>query len=238
MMSLSDYQRLLAELQQKADSEVAQHSQRYFKTGEGEYGEGDIFLGIRVPELRKLSRRFKKLSLEACSDLLHSPHHETRLIALYILVMQFEKADAAEQKAIYELYLSLTDRVNNWDLVDSSAHKIVGPYLYDKDRSVLLELARSPSLWERRIATIATFYYIPKNEFEEAFAIAEILLKDSHDLIQKAVGWMLREIGNRDKEIETAFLDKHYRNMPRTMLRYAIEKYTKEERQAYLQGTR
>ena len=225
------------DLHEIADPEIAQKSLRFFKTGKGEYGEGDQFLGIKVPVLREVVKKYKATSRSEVLKLLQSPWHEARLCALFILVLQFKKGKDIDRTAIYEAYLNHTKWINNWDLVDSSAYFIVGPYLENKDRSVLYELARSKSIWERRIAMLATMHYIRKGEFADTLALAEILLHDKEDLMHKAVGWLLREIGKRDKEVEETFLKKHYRQMPRTMLRYAIEKFSVEERERYLAGT-
>ena len=222
-------------LHRLADPEAAKQSQRYFKTGKGEYGEGDQFLGIRTPVLRAEAKKFRATPLLEVLKLLQSPWHEARMCALYILVLQFKKAKEPIRKVIFDAYLAHTHWINNWDLVDSSAYFIVGPYLEHKDRAMLYELARSKSLWERRIAMLATMHYIRKGEFEDTLALAEMLLHDPEDLMHKAVGWLLREVGNRDKATEEAFLKKHYRQMPRTMLRYAIEKFSTEERRVYLQ---
>lgn len=230
------YQEILDYLRNLANPEQAEQLQRFFKTAEGEYGFGDKFLGIRVPILRKASKKFKNTPLNVVEKLLKSEYHEVRLFSLYLLVLRFSKGDLAEQAEIYNLYLGNTKYVNNWDLVDSSAHYIVGPYLEDKDRTILFELAKSTSLWERRIAIMSTFHFIKIKEFDGALQISEILLNDEEDLIHKATGWMLREIGNRDKAVEVAFLKSRYKIMPRTMLRYAIEKFGKEERQKYLKG--
>jgi len=230
-MALLKAQSLLREL---ADPGIAEHSQRFFKTAKGQYGEGDIFLGIRVPVLRKQVPKFRAMSLDECLSVLKSKYHEERLFALLLLVDKFKRGTALEQKQIYDAYLAHTDFVNNWDLVDSSAHLIVGEYLSERDKRPLQRLAQSKSLWERRIAIIATFCFIRNGQFDDAFEVAEILLKDEHDLIHKAVGWMLREIGNRDKRSEVKFLQKHYQTMPRTMLRYAIEKFPEPERCRYL----
>lgn len=223
------------ELRKIADPKIAEHSQRFFKTGPGEYGEGDKFLGIRVPNIREVAKKFKELSLDETEQLLQSKYHEERLCALIILSNRSKKADPEEQKAIFDLYLENTEFVNNWDLVDTSAEDIVGSYLIDKDRNILYELAESDDLWERRIAVMSTFYFIKNDDFDDTLALAEILINDDHDLIHKAVGWMLREIGKRDLEIEEGFLDQHAKNMPRTMLRYAIEKFPEKKRQFYLQ---
>ena len=229
--------RVKNELQQLADPKIAEHSQRFFKTGPGEYGEGDVFLGIRVPVLRALSRKYKSISIEEAGQLLLSKFHEERLLALFILVLLYKKQDPAGKEKIYNLYLSNTKYINNWDLVDSSAEHIVGAWLLDKDKSVLYQLCESGDLWERRISIMATFHFIRNKKFDVTLELAEKLLPDQHDLIHKAVGWMLREIGNRDHETECEFLNKHYTSMPRTMLRYAIEKFPKDLYKKYLNGT-
>jgi len=236
LLTLIFYQEINNYLRNLADAEIASHSQRFFKTAKGEYGFGDKFLGIRVPVLRKAVKKFKTIPLNTATKLLKSEFHEIRLFALLLLVSRFAKADTNEQEKIYQIYLRNTKYVNNWDLVDSSAHYIIGAYLADKDKSVLYDLLKSNSLWERRIAIMSTFYFIKNNKFDDALHISEKLLYDKEDLIHKAVGWMLREIGNRDLNVETAFLNKHYKTMPRVMLRYAIEKFSKEERQKYLKG--
>jgi 3-methyladenine DNA glycosylase AlkD len=224
-------------LKDLADPDIAAHSQRFFKTGKGEYGEGDRFLGIRVPVLRKQARKFKALPLEEVERLLISPFHEARLLALLMLVDTYAKGTAETQKQIYALYLGRTAFINNWDLVDTSAPAIVGGYLLERDKGPLYELARSTSLWERRIAIMATLTFIRRNRFDDTLAIAEQLLGDDADLVHKAVGWMLREVGNRDAAVEKHFLRSHYHAMPRTMLRYAIEKFPADERKRYLTGT-
>ncbi len=210
--------------------------QRFFKTGKGEYGEGDVFRGIRVPELRSMAKQFKDIPVEEAVELLHSDYHEDRMLALFILIISYRKGDEERKEQIYQIYLSNTARINNWDLVDCSAEHIVGEHLWERDRSILEKLAKSEDLWERRIAVIATFNFIKKNDYDDTLKLAELLLNDKHDLIHKAVGWMLREIGNRDLATEEIFLRKHYRQMPRTMLRYAIEKFEEEKRQKYLKG--
>ena len=219
-----------------ADPDIAEHSQRFFKTGKGEYGEGDRFLGIRVPVLRKQVSLFWETDLKEVQKLLTSSFHEERLLSLLLLVRKFDKGDEAEKSAIYQLYLSNTQYINNWDLVDSSAHQIVGVYLEDRDRKILYELARSEDLWERRIAIMSTLQFIRNHDFDDTLRISELLLEDPEDLIHKAVGWMLRETGKRDIKVEKTFLKSNYRKMPRTMLRYAIEKFTETERQKYLGG--
>jgi 3-methyladenine DNA glycosylase AlkD len=210
---------------------------RFFKTGKGQYGEGDIFWGITVPNIRGVVKKYQQLlSLDELQILIVDPIHEVRLAALLVLVHQFTKSkDPALNHKIYEFYLANTKWVNNWDLVDSSAAHIVGAYLYDKNREKLYELVNSQSLWEQRIAIIATFYFIRKNEFKDTLTLAEKLLHHPHDLIHKAVGWMLREVGNRNVATLEEFLNSYYNIMPRTMLRYAIEKFPDNIRKAYLQ---
>jgi 3-methyladenine DNA glycosylase AlkD len=210
--------------------------QRFFKTGPGEYGEGDIFYGIVVPLQRSIAKKYKDLALADIKVLLDSPVHEERLIGLMILVEQVKKAGELKRKEIFNFYHKNRKRINNWDLVDLTADRISGSYLFDKDKSILYRLAESDNIWERRIAVMSTFHFIKNNSFDDALGISEKLLNDKHDLIHKAVGWMLREIGNRDLNTEEGFLLKHYKNMPRTMLRYAIEKFPEPKRQAYLKG--
>jgi 3-methyladenine DNA glycosylase AlkD len=232
-MTAREISKLLRKL---ADPERAVHSARYFKTGPGEYGAGDRFLGIRVPELRAQVRRCEGVSLAEIETLLMSEFHEERLFALLLLVRQFARGDEKKQAAIFRLYLNNTPRINNWDLVDSSASQIVGAHLASRDRKLLYKLARSASIWERRIAIIATFHFIRYDDFDDALRLAELLRDDEEDLIHKAVGWMLREIGKRNVAVEIGFLRTHYRSMPRTMLRYAIEKFPEQERKKYLRG--
>lgn len=219
-----------------ADSRIAAHSQRFFKCAPGEYGEGDLFLGIRVPILRTIARLYKNASVDTVAGLLRSKYHEERLVALIIWTLQFQSSSPDHRCRIYESYLEHTKWINNWDLVDLSAHKIIGAYLVDRDKNVLYKLAQSSALWERRIAILSTFFFIQMTRYDDTLAIADILLNDHEDLIHKAVGWMLREIGKRDPAVETAFLDSRYRSMPRTMLRYAIEKFEEPLRQKYLRG--
>lgn len=231
---------LLAQLQQRlitlGDPQIAKNLQRFFKTGPGEYGAGDIFLGLKVPTLRSLAQEYQHLSLADTVTLLKSPNHEARLLALFILIKAFAKADSAGRTALYQIYLNHTKYINNWDLVDASAGYIVGDYLYDKDRKILTQLAQSPHLWERRIAIVATSYFIKRQQYQDTLQIAEILLNDREDLIHKAVGWMLREVGKKDLVVEEEFLVRHYQKMPRTMLRYAIEKFSPVRRELYLKG--
>jgi 3-methyladenine DNA glycosylase AlkD len=207
---------------------------RFFKSAPGQYGAGDRFLGLTVPAVRALAAKYRDASLRDLSSLLSSPWHEERLLALLILVRQYAKGSAAARLKIYRLYLRRTSRINNWDLVDSSAEHIVGAHLRDGDRAHLLRFARSRSLWERRIAILATFHYIKRGEFADTLRIARVLRDDPHDLIHKAVGWMLREVGNRSRTTEEAFLKKHAARMPRTMLRYAIERFPERLRRRYL----
>lgn len=232
-----DYQEIISQLDELADAKIAKHSQRFFKTGIGEYGYGDKFLGIRVPILRKISKSCDKLAITEIKKLIKSEFHEIRLLALLILVSQYSKNSEERKEIIYKLYLKHTKYINNWDLVDTSAHHIVGAWLADKDRSILYELANSTKLWERRIAIMSTFYFIKNGEFIDTLNISKILINDTEDLIHKAVGWMLREIGNRDQKEEEKYLRQCYKQMPRTMLRYSIEKFSKERRQKYLKGS-
>jgi len=225
-------------IQSFADPKKALILQRFFKTGKGEYGEGDVFLGIVVPTQRKIAKQFATLPRNEIEKLLVSKVHEHRLIALLILIEQFEKSDEIVKNIIYNFYLSHTKYINNWDLVDLSAYHIVGAYLEKKDRRILYDLAKSKLLWDRRIAILSTFYFIRKGEFEDTILIAKILLHDTHDLIQKAVGWMLREVGKRGGEKEELiFLDKYAHKMPRTMLRYAIERLPEDKKSTYLNQT-
>ena len=212
------------ELQKIRDPEKAKNLSKFFKTGKGQYGEGDIFLGIKVPDQRKIARKYSGIPLDDIGLLLKSNIHEFRLTSLLILVQNYRKKDFDGKKEIVEFYLSHMKNINNWDLVDSSAPYILGDFLLEKDKSILYRLARSDNLWERRTAVLSTFAFIKNNKFEDSLKIAEILVFDKHDLIHKAVGWMLREIGKRDDRTEEEFLEKYYRKMPRTMLRYAIEK--------------
>jgi len=232
-MTLASIQSQLAAL---ADIQRAGIQMRFFKTGSGEYGEGDRFIGVRVPELRRLSRQYRTLDRQSVLKLLQSEIHEERHLALFILVLQFKRGDDRQRRSIYDLYLGNLSFINNWDLVDCSAEHIVGGWLEARSKDRLSQLAHSADLWHRRVAILATFHYIKKGHFTDALHLAEKLLADPHDLIHKAVGWMLREIGKRDLAVEEAFLKKHYQSMPRTMLRYAIEKFPHTRRQAYLKG--
>jgi len=225
------------ELRSVGDAKIAAHSARFFKAGPGEYGEGDQFLGIRVPVLRTIVKTFRGAPLRAILSLLKSKWHEERLFAVLALVQEYQRGSVQQKTAIFEAYLAHSEYVNNWDLVDSSAHLIVGPQLETGSRELLRDLARSEILWERRIAMMSTYRYIRNGDFEDALEIATLLQDDEHDLIHKIVGWMLREIGNRNIGVEEEFLRTRYRTMPRTMLRYAIEKFPEPRRKAYLHGS-
>ncbi len=212
----------------------AEHSTYFFKTGKGEYAEGDKFIGCAVPETRKVAKAHKNLSFDDLEKLLNDAFHECRFCALVILAGQFKKADNAKRKEIIDFYLANTTGVNNWDLVDVSAYTLLGEWLTDKDKSVLYRLAESENLWEQRIAVVSTMAFIRKNNFEDTLKLSELLLTHNHDLIHKACGWMLREVGERYEKSLTDFLDKHHKTMPRTMLRYSIEKLTPEQRKIYM----
>jgi len=226
------------ELDQYADKAKAEFLPRFFKTQPGGYAEGDRFIGVTVPNQRKVAKKyFGLIQLNEVENLLHETFHEYRLTALFILVNKYDKAISDnEKKAIVDLYLNNITYINNWDLVDSSADKILGPYLLDKRKDILYEFANSNDLWQQRIAIITTYYFIKHNRFDDTLTISAILLNHKHDLIHKAVGWMLREIGNRDFDVELNFLKNHYKKMPRTMLRYAIEKFEEGLRQQFLKG--
>lgn len=233
-MSLSN---LRAELKQNADPKQATVLRGFFKTGKGEYGEGDIFLGIKVPIQRTIAKNYQNLPLADLLNLLHSKIHEERFTALVLMVNLYQKGDSALKKQIYKAYLADSEWINNWDLVDTSTPQIVGDYLCNfGDVKILDKLAESNLLWDRRIAILATFTFIRNNNFKPTLKIAKILLRDNHDLIHKAVGWMLREVGKKDLTVLKQFLDDHAHEMPRTTLRYAIEKLNRQERNQYLKG--
>ena len=233
-MTCREIQSRLAKL---ANREKAKVLRSFFKTGPGQYGEGDIFLGITVPVLRNFARECRDTTMEQAIRLLRSPVHEERLLALFLLTAFFKKGDDAVRKRIYELYMENARFVNNWDLVDLSAPNIAGAYLAERSRRPLYRLARSRDLWQRRIAIVATFSFIRQNDLGDTFAIAEMLLGDEHDLIHKSVGWMLREAGKKDQGALERFLKRHCRTMPRTMLRYAVERFPKKKRSSYLNGS-
>ena len=230
-MSIKEIQKDLRKL---ADAEKAKILQRFFKTGKGEYGEGDIFLGIVVPNQRKVANKHKDLSLKDIFVLLNSKIHEHRLTSLFILVNKYKRADKGTKKEIFDFYLKNTKNINNWDLVDLSAPNIVGDYLLNKPKDILYKLAKSKNIWERRISILATASFIRNNKFDDILKISEILLKDEHDLIHKGAGWMLREVGKRNKTVEERFLKKYCKKMPRTMLKYAIERFPENRRKFYL----
>lgn len=234
---MSNLNKLKIALKKQANPAKAKVMSSFFKTGEGGYAQGDRFLGITVPEQRAIAKQFTQLSLGDIGALLRSPIHEERLTALLILVDQFKKGDEKIQEKIYAFYLKNAMRINNWDLVDSSAHHIVGAYLDGKQKEELKRLACSKILWERRIAIVATWHDIRKGRTDTVFMIAQMLLTDEHDLMHKATGWMLREAGKHgSEELLEGFLKRHYRHMPRTMLRYAIERFPERKRQDYLKG--
>jgi 3-methyladenine DNA glycosylase AlkD len=225
------------ELKKYASKEKVLILSGFFKTGRGEYGEGDIFIGVTVPNIRKVAQKYSDFSLKKAVKLLKSPVHEERLLALLIMVLKFQKAQIeAQKKAVYKAYLANTKYINNWDLVDLSSHEIVGSFLLNKPKKELYNLCKSKSLWERRISIVSTHRFIRNGQFKDTLKIARILLKDSHDLIHKAVGWMLREVGKRDLAALENFLKTHHKSMPRTMLRYSIEKFPENKRLAYLSG--
>ncbi|HEU4913990.1 MAG TPA: DNA alkylation repair protein [Candidatus Saccharimonadales bacterium] len=227
---------VLAALDKHANPSDATFLQGFFKTGEGQYGAGDVFIGVRVPQVRSVAKQFRGVGLAEIEELLESPIHEVRLCAVVIMAEQAKRADDAHRKALYDLYLRRSDRVNNWDLVDLSCREVVGGYLYQhpEEQAKLKKLARSSLVWDRRIAIISTWQFIRHGELDQAFEIAEILLHDKHDLIHKAVGWMLRTAGDKDGARLRSFLAGHIRVIPRTALRYAIEHFDPRERQYFL----
>lgn len=232
---MSQLSALKNDLRSYLDPAKAEFLPRFFKTGTGQYAEGDKFLGVVVPNSRKVAAKYIELPLQDVLILLSSEWHEERLIALFIMVLQFKKGGPKEQERIFNAYLRNTQYINNWDLVDSSAHHIIGEHLIDKPKDILYKFANSNDLWKKRIAIIATYAFIKQKDATETFKIAEILLNDSHDLIHKAVGWMLREVGkNCGQEVEESFLQKHYKQMPRTALRYAIERMSDSKKKFYM----
>lgn len=231
---MSGYEQIIADFEKHADPEHASRLQGFFKTGKGEYGEGDVFLGLRVPDQRIIAKKYKELPTTDILRLLQSGIHEHRLTSMFILTHQFNKGDEDIRKQIVDLYLENTEYMNNWDIVDSSAHKILGAWLLDKPRDILYQLAESESLWEKRISIISTFAFINKGDFADALALAEKLVNDEHDLIHKASGWVIREVGKKDQKALEGFLLRHYKTMPRTMLRYAIERLPEDRRKFYM----
>ncbi len=237
-MSQETIKAVKTQLDKHVNFEKAAHLPKFFKAVPGGYGEGDQFLGVVVPDQRKIAKQYyAEVEDKELATLLRDPIHEVRLTAVFMLVSKFDKAKTAgEQERYLKVYLNNLAGINNWDLVDSSAHQLLGKWLADKPRDILAEFANSGHLWKQRIAMIATYHFIRQTEYTDALNIAELLVDHDHDLIHKAVGWMLREVGNRDKATEQKFLKKHYKSMPRTMLRYAIEKFPQNERKAYLNG--
>lgn len=227
---------LVKDMKRLQDKKNAKLLQRYFKTGKGEYGEGDIFIGLRVPQIRQLVKKYWNLNFSDIQKLLNSKIHEQRCVGFLILVEQFQKGDDKQKRLVFNFYLKNARRANNWDLVDLSSHKIVGAYLLDKKRDVLYKLAKSKNLWEKRISIVSTFAFIAQNELDDSLKLAKILLGDSHDLIHKAVGWVLREIGKKNEKLLENFLKKNYDKITRTTLRYAIEKFEEGKRKKWLRG--
>jgi 3-methyladenine DNA glycosylase AlkD len=225
---------LVRDLLKLADKKKAAFFPSFFKTGKGEYGEGDVFVGVTVPQTRSIAKKYTDVSLKEIERFLKDERHEVRLCALLILVEQFKKGDEATKKKIYKFYLDHLKWVNNWDLVDTSAYHIVGAYLLDRDRKILRRMAKSKHLWTERVAIVSTFAFIRKGQLDDTFEIAEILIEHPHDLLHKAVGWMLREAGKRNEVALKRFLDENAAVMPRTMLRYAIEKFDERTRKHYL----
>lgn len=230
---MAEIEYIKKDLKLLSNSEKITIYQNFFKTGKGQYGEGDIFIGVTVPNTRKIAKKYRNISLEVISKLLDSKIHEERLLGVLILVEKYQKIS---DDKIFLFYKKHNKKINNWDLVDLSADKIVGHYYYkNKDKiNNLYKLAKSDNLWERRTSIVSTFYFIKNNNFKPTIDISLLLMNDRHDLIHKAVGWMLREVGKRNKKILLEFLNKNYRKMPRTMLRYSIEKFSEKERQKYL----
>ena len=218
------------ELQALSDAEKREIFPKFFKAGKGEYGEGDRFLGVTVPNIRAIAKLHKDISIEEIRDLIQSEWHEVRLCALIIMVENSKKKDEALRKELFNLYLSQTERINNWDLVDLSCRFIIGEYLLDKSRDILYQLAQSPLLWDNRIAIVSTYAFIRKGQLEDTYALSDLMMQHPHDLMHKAIGWMLREAGKRDPERLYDYVMSHRADMPRTMLRYAIEKFSPKER--------
>ncbi len=231
-----DHRQAHAALLALANQNKAEFLAGFFKTGKGQYAEGDRFLGITVPAIRQLARQYQQLGLKDCERLLQSAYNDERLLALLILVEQYRKGDVGIKNRVYQVYLNNRHRVNNWNLVDSSAPYIVGAHLLNRSRSLLYQLAKSRSLWERRIAVLATFAFIRAGDFADTLKLTEQLLGDEHDLMHKACGWMLREVGKRNQSVLEGFLRQHYAAIPRTMLRYAIERFAPANRTGYLTG--
>ncbi len=235
-MQMTNLQLIKKDIKKLANKEKKAIYQKFFKTGRGEYGEGDIFLGLTTPQSKEITKKYANLTLKDLQELLNSKIHEHRSIALGILVNQYAKADEKKKMSVFKFYMKNYNNINNWDLVDLTAYKIAGFYLLDKNKKILYDFAKSNHLWKKRIAMISCFQFIRHNEFVDTLKIARILLHDKHDLIHKAVGWMLREVGKRDQPLEERYLKKYYKVMPRTMLRYAIERFEEKKRQRYLKN--
>ena len=235
-MSAINLNNLKTTIRNNADKEHAKTMQWFFKTGKGEYGEGDKFLGLKVPLQRKIAKIFSDIEFSDLKQLLHSDYHEDRLISLLILVNKYQSADEKSKEKIYKFYILNRKHINNWDLVDLSAPKIVGEHLLHREKDLLYKYAQSNKLWEKRIAILSTYTFIKNNNLTITLQLADILLYDEHDLIHKAVGWMLREVGKMNMKVLDGFLKPRYINMPRTMLRYAIEKFPAQKRKKYLKG--
>lgn len=229
--------RISTDLRRLADADLAKRSGRFFKTGKGEYGAGDRFLGITLPMIRSVVRTYRDTPIESALSLIQSPWHEERMCGLLMLVSQYERGGEKERQKIYAAYMRNAPRVNNWDLVDATAHKIAGRHLLNRSRAPLYTFAASRNLWKNRIAIVSTFAFIDRGELDDAYALSEKLMSHPHDLIHKAVGWVLREAGKKDKRRLERFLERHAKRMPRTMLRYAIEKFPKQEQKEYLRKT-
>ena len=227
---------LIESLRELADEQKAKFLQGFFKTGKGQYAEGDVFWGIKVPETRQVAKAYRVMPLVEVEKVLKNSVHEVRLCGLMILMEQFKKANQADKKIIVDFYLSNTQYINNWDLVDLSCYKILGTYLLDKPRDILYTLARSKNMWEQRIAIVSTLAFIRNGELDDTLAISEMLIDHSHDLIHKAVGWMLRELAKRDEFAMIDFVEKHYSRLSRTTLRYAIEQLPEDVRKSVLRG--
>lgn len=236
MATTTTSQQIISDLQALGNPEKANHLSHFFKTGKGQYGEGDVFLGVTVPEQRSIARKYQSVTLPVLHELLTSPWHEARLTGLLILVNQFTKnKEIAFRQSCVDFYLSHTEHINNWDLVDLTCYKLLGVWLSDKDRQLLYTLAHSEKLWEQRIAIVTCMHFVRQQDFKDCLAISDLLLSHKHDLIHKAVGWLLRETGKKDRSVLVSYLAERYRQMPRTMLRYAIEHFPEEERKKYLE---
>ncbi len=227
---------LISELRKMSNPKKIKIYKNFHKTSDGDYASGEEFLGLTVPQLRVLAKKYHNISLREVKELLGSNIHEEKYLAALILIYKYENYQTEEKVQIVKFCLNNTKKFSGWDLVDSIAPSILGPWLIDKDKKILIRLAKSNDLWERRIAIVSTYYFIKNNQFNDTLKISEMLMNDNHDLIHKACGWMLREIGKRDKKVLEKFLNKNYKKMPRTMLRYAIERFPERKRKMYLNG--